>query len=90
MGITRFDSGTEPMVRRVAADGTASLKIFLAYKGAFGIDDAELYQTLDLAKRLGLIVTAHCENAEIVARLQQRLLAEGKTGPEWHLSLIHI
>lgn len=84
MGITRFDSGTEAMVRRVAADGTASLKVFLAYKGAFGIDDAELYQTLDLAKRLGLIVTAHCENAEIVARLQQRLLAEGKTGPEWH------
>lgn len=84
MGITRFDGETENTVRRIVADGTASLKIFLAYKGAFGIDDAELYQTLDLARRLGVIVTAHCENAEIVARLQQRLLAEGKTGPEWH------
>ena len=84
MGITRFDGETENMVRRIVADGTASLKIFLAYKGAFGIDDAELYQTLDLAKRLGVIVTAHCENAEIVSRLQQRLLSEGKTGPEWH------
>ncbi|MGC3971325.1 MAG: amidohydrolase family protein [Pirellulales bacterium] len=84
MGITRFDGETENVVRRIVADGTASLKIFLAYKGAFGIDDAELYQTLDLAKRLGVIVTAHCENAEIVSRLQQRLLAEGKTGPEWH------
>ena len=29
-------------------------------------------------------VTAHCENAELVGRLQQKLLAEGKTGPEWH------
>jgi dihydropyrimidinase len=37
-----------------------------------------------VAKRLGVIVTAHCENAELVARLQQMLLAEGKTGPEWH------
>ena len=43
-----------------------------------------MYQTLELAKRLGVIVTAHCENAELVARLQQKLLAEGKTGPEWH------
>jgi dihydropyrimidinase len=84
MGITRFDGETENVVRRIVADGTASLKIFLAYKGAFGIDDAELYQTLDLARRLGVIVTAHCENAEIVSRLQQRLLSEGKTGPEWH------
>jgi dihydropyrimidinase len=43
-----------------------------------------MYQTLELAKRLGVIVTAHCENAELVARLQQKLTAEGKTGPEWH------
>ncbi len=43
-----------------------------------------MYQTLTLAKRLGVIVTAHCENAELVGRLQQKLLAEGKTGPEWH------
>jgi dihydropyrimidinase len=84
MGVTRFDDQTPEALRRIVADGTASFKIFLAYKGAFGIDDAELYQTLDLARRLGVIVTAHCENAEAVAQLQRRLLAEGKTGPEWH------
>jgi dihydropyrimidinase len=33
---------------------------------------------------LGVIVTAHCENAELVAKRQARLLSEGKTGPEWH------
>ena len=48
-------------------DGTASFKVFLAYKGAFGIDDGELFRTLELARRLGVIVTAHCENAELVA-----------------------
>jgi dihydropyrimidinase len=31
-----------------------------------------------------VITTAHCENAELVGQLQQLLLAEGKTGPEWH------
>jgi dihydropyrimidinase len=84
MGVTRFDEQTPDLLRKIVRDGTASFKIFLAYKGAFGIDDGELYQTLDLAARLGVIVTAHCENAELVAKLQQRLLKEGKTGPEWH------
>jgi dihydropyrimidinase len=84
MGVTRFDDKTPDILRRIVGDGTASFKVFLAYKGAFGIDDAELFRTLELARRLGAIVTAHCENAEIVAQLQQRLLAEGKTGPEWH------
>src|SRR4249920_1374881 len=84
MGVTRFDERTPDQLRKIVDDGTASFKVFLAYKGAFGVDDAELYRTLELARRLGVIVTAHCENAEIVAQLQRRLLEEGKTGPEWH------
>ncbi len=84
MGVTRWDATTAEALRRIVSDGTASFKVFLAYKGAFGIDDAELYRTLELARRFGVIVTAHCENAEMVAQLQHRLLAEGKTGPEWH------
>ncbi|MEM1083874.1 MAG: dihydropyrimidinase [Verrucomicrobiota bacterium] len=85
MGVTRFDEETPAKLRRIVDEhGIASFKIFLAYKGAFGIDDHELYETLKLAKELGVIVTAHCENADLVAELQQKLVAEGKTGPEWH------
>jgi dihydropyrimidinase len=84
MGVTRFDDTTPEVLRKIVADGTASFKVFLAYRGAFGIDDGELYRTLELARQLGVIVTAHCENAELVARQQQQLLAAGKTGPEWH------
>jgi dihydropyrimidinase len=84
MSVTKFVKETESQLRQIVADGTASFKIFLAYKNFFGVDDGEMYQTLALAKQLGVIVTAHCENAELVARLQQKLLAEGKTGPEWH------
>jgi dihydropyrimidinase len=84
MSVTKFVKETESQLRQIVADGTASFKIFLAYKNFFGVDDGEMYQTLELAKRLGVIVTAHCENAELVARLQQKLLAEGKLGPEWH------
>ena len=84
MGVSRFDEKTPDQLKKIVDDGTASFKIFLAYKGAFGVDDDELYRTLEFAKRLGVIVTAHCENAEVVSQLQQKLIAEGKTGPEWH------
>jgi dihydropyrimidinase len=64
--------------------GISSFKVFLAYKGAFGVDDTELYNTLRLAKSLGVIVTAHCENETLVAERQRELLTAGKTGPEFH------
>src|SRR6266849_6042176 len=83
MAVTKFEDKTEGQLREIVSDGIASFKIFLAYKGFFGVDDAEMYQTLELAKKLGVIVTAHCENAELVGRLQQCLLAQGKTGSEW-------
>lgn len=82
--VTRYDTQAEAELTEIVKAGVSSFKIFLAYKGAFGIDDDELYQTLRLAKKLGVITTAHCENADLVARLQQQLLAEGKTGPEYH------
>ncbi len=84
MAVTRYDSNTEAKLREIVRDGTASFKVFLAYKNFFGVNDEELFQTLQLAAELGVITTAHCENAELVSQLQQLLLAEGKTGPEWH------
>jgi dihydropyrimidinase len=84
MAVTRWDAETEAQLREIVADGTASFKIFLAYKNFFGVNDEEMFHTLRLAAELGVIVTAHCENAELVGQLQQLLLAEGKTGPEWH------
>jgi dihydropyrimidinase len=84
MAVTRYDDNTEPQLREIVRDGTASFKIFLAYKHFFGVTDEEMFSTLKLAAELGVITTAHCENAELVGQLQQLLLAEGKTGPEWH------
>lgn len=84
MAVTRFDDRTEAQLREIVRDGTASFKIFLAYKNFFGVTDEEMFHTLKLAAELGVITTAHCENAELVGQLQQQLLADGKTGPQWH------
>lgn len=84
MAVSKFDETTASQLREIVDDGIASFKVFLAYKGFFGVEDDELFDTLKLAKELGVITTAHCENAEIVAQLCEKLIAEGKTGPEWH------
>jgi dihydropyrimidinase len=84
MAVSKFDDNTAAQLREIVADGISSFKIFLSYKNFFGVDDGEMYQTMMLAKELGVIVTAHCENAELVGRLQASLIAQGKTGPEWH------
>ncbi|MEY2558300.1 MAG: dihydropyrimidinase, partial [Verrucomicrobiota bacterium] len=84
MGVTKFDAESAEQLREIVKAGVSSFKIFLAYKGAFGIDDGELYQTLKLARELGVIVTAHCENETLVAERQKELLAAGLTGPEQH------
>ena len=84
MGVTRWDDQTEAQLREIVRLGVSSFKVFLAYKGAFGVDDAELYHALKLARRLGVTVCAHCENETLVSERQREFLAEGKTGPEWH------
>jgi dihydropyrimidinase len=84
MGATRYDSLAESQLKEIVGAGVASFKVFLAYKGAFGVDDAELYQVMRLAKSLGVIVTAHCENADAIALRQMEFIAAGKTGTQWH------
>jgi dihydropyrimidinase len=83
IGVTKFDAKTESQLRQIVKRGISSFKVYLAYKG-FGLDDTELYQTLKLAKELGVIVTVHCENEALIAELQKKLLAAGKTDPSQH------
>jgi dihydropyrimidinase len=85
MSVVRFGEGDAQQFASIVNDhGIASFKVFLAYKGALDLGDEDLFKAMTLAKKLGVIITAHCENAEAVDAMQKRLLAEGKTGPEWH------
>jgi dihydropyrimidinase len=64
--------------------GVNSFKHFMAYKGALMVDDAIMLNSFSRALELGAICNIHAENGEAVAYLQQKLLAEGVTGPEGH------
>ena len=84
MGVARYDEATEAQLREIVRRGISSFKIFLAYKGAFGVDDTELYRILKLARELGVIVTAHCENETLILERQKELVAAGRTDPGQH------
>ena len=85
LSVVRFDDLAKAQLRElVATRGVASFKVFLAYKGALDLPDEDLFGLLALAKELGVITTAHCENAEAIDQMQRHLIAQGKTGPEFH------
>ena len=84
MTVSRYDEAAEQQLVEIVKRGISSFKLYLAYKGAFGLSDQELYCTLRLARKLGVLTTAHCENADLIQELQDKLVGEGKTGPEWH------
>lgn len=68
----------------LVAEGVTSLKLFMAYKNVFQIDDATLYKTMQVAAANGMIVMVHAENGDVEASLTPKLLAEGKTDPLYH------
>lgn len=65
-------------------EGITSLKLFMAYKGLFQIDDTTLFRAMQVAAQHGLLVMVHAENGDVIADLTQRLLSEGKIEPKYH------
>ena len=84
MSVVRFEPKVRAQFQKIVNDGVPSFKVFLAYKGALDLSDEDLYATMTLAKSLGVIMTAHCENAEAIDAMQRALLASSRIGPEWH------
>jgi len=84
MSVVRFEQHIRDQFREIVSAGVASFKVFLAYKGALNLSDEDLFAAMKFARDLGVVVTAHCENADAIDALQKSLLAAGKTGPEWH------
>src|SRR3569832_296352 len=43
MGVTRYDDEAERDFKEIVKRGVSSFKVFLAYKGAFGVSDEQLF-----------------------------------------------
>jgi dihydropyrimidinase len=64
--------------------GINTFKHFMAYKGALMVNDDELYNSFARCAHLGAMPLVHAENGDVVARMQEALLARGISGPEGH------
>ncbi|MCB8828282.1 dihydropyrimidinase, partial [Escherichia coli] len=48
------------------------------------VDDDEMFASFTRCAEIGAMPLVHAENGDVVAHLQQKLLAEGNNGPEAH------
>lgn len=77
------DSSVEE-IPRLLDEGVSSLKIFMAYKGAFQVDDTTFLRALSKSAAHGLTTMVHAENGDAIALITQQLLAAGQTGMGGH------
>jgi dihydropyrimidinase len=65
-------------------EGITSLKLFLAYKDVFMVDDETFFNALLTAREHGMLIMVHAENGDVVDALIQKTVAEGKKDPKYH------
>jgi dihydropyrimidinase len=70
-------------IPQAIASGVRSLKVFLTYD-PLHLNDKQYLRVLAAARRLGALVTVHCENYDAIGWRTAGLLAAGRTAPMYH------
>ncbi len=84
MAITWWSEQVFNEMATVVDSGINTFKHFMAYKGALMVDDEEMYSSFKRCADIGAMPLVHAENGDVVAQLQQSLMADGNNGPEGH------
>lgn len=67
----------------LVADGYTSFKVFMTYEG-LRLNDAEILETMDVARRTGALVMVHCENEDAIRYLIGLSEASEEVAPRAH------
>ncbi len=67
----------------LVGDGYTSFKVFMTYDDMV-LDDRQLLEVFDVARREGALVMVHCEGYDAIKFMTERLEAAGKTAPYYH------
>ena len=84
MAVTWWSEQVFNEMPTVVKRGVNTFKHFMAYKGALMVDDDEMFSSFQRCAELGAMPLVHAENGDVVAQMQQKLLADGNNGPEGH------
>lgn len=65
--------------------GIGTLKLFMAFKPSpLYVDDADLYRFMRLARKSGLTIYVHAENADLLNLFRDEEYAKGNIEPKYH------
>ena len=82
MAVTDWNAATRAELADMEREGVTSFKAYMAYEN-LRLGDRELLALFEATAGIG-VVGVHCELGDEVRTRVARLLAAGKTGPEWH------
>ena len=82
MAVSDWNAATAAEIAQMPGEGVTSFKAYMAYDN-LKLSDGDIRALLAAAREIGW-VGVHCELGDVVKENQARLLAQGKTGPEWH------
>lgn len=77
------DAAIEEMQQAVDA-GVSTFKIFMAFKGAFMVDDDQMLRVLRRTGETGGMLLVHAENGDAIDVFVRDALAAGDTAPRFH------
>ena len=78
------DDWLPEMDAMVKHEGVTSFKLFTAYPGVFMVDDATIFRAMKRTADNGGLICMHAENGGVIDLIVKRMLAEGKTAPNYH------
>lgn len=85
LGISEWNKKVAEEVRHcIRYEGIRSFKAYLAYPDTIGIHPEELEQLMRIVGPEGGVVLVHCEEGEMISRLQRQYISEGKTNASFH------
>ena len=85
MGISEWNPEiAAEIIPCIVKEGIRSFKTYLAYQESIGISFSDLQQVMEIVGPAGGLVMVHCEDGEMIRRLQQEFIREGKTRAIYH------
>ena len=85
MGISEWNPKiAAEIVPCVEKEGIRSFKAYLAYRESIGIGYEDLHELMQIVGPADGLMMVHCEDGELISRLQGELLRDGKTRACYH------
>jgi dihydropyrimidinase len=72
-------------IEKLPEIGIPTIKLFMAYKGTpYYMDDSIIFKALQSAKKAGVTMMVHAENAHVIDELQKQCVANRQLEPKYH------